>query len=265
MATLFNLEQVRLGCPQCESQLDFEFTFAFQPIVDIQQQTLYGYEALVRDPETLSAKTVLDKVNDQNRYAFDQACRKKAIAIASYLGLDKILSINFLPNAVYEPEHCIRSTLRAAKAVNFPIDKIMFEITESEEVLDKDHLRKIFQYYESQGFITALDDFGAGHSGLNMLASFLPKLLKIDIELVKDIHLDKVKQTIARALITLCAELKIAILAEGIEREEEAIFFAQQGVTLMQGYYFAKPAVETLPQVSSERMETVAKHFVPHL
>ncbi|MPQ76241.1 EAL domain-containing protein [Hydrogenovibrio sp. JE_KL2] len=249
MATKFSIEEIKSGCKSCESQLNFDFTFAYQPIVDIQNKTIFGYEALVRDPVTRTAKTVLDKVNDHNRYAFDQACRKKAIGIARQLNLNKILSINFLPNAVYEPEHCIKSTLRAAKAANFPINQIMFEITESEEIYDKSHLKKIFQYYESQGFITALDDFGAGFAGLNMLSAFIPKVLKIDMELVSNIDQNETKKIIVTSLIDMCQKLGITVLAEGIERKEEAVFFVKNGVYLLQGYFFAKPEVECLPEV----------------
>ena len=98
----------------------------------------------MRGPNGESAYSVLSQVNDDNRYAFDQACRVKAIRLASRLQLDKVLSINFLPNAVYEPAHCIRSTLAAAKETGFPIENLMFEIVESEQVYDRTHLTNIF-------------------------------------------------------------------------------------------------------------------------
>lgn len=229
--------------------IDFDFSYAFQPIVNTETRSIYGYEALVRGINNESASSILSQVNDQNRYAFDQVCRQKAIRMAAELGLDKMLSINFLPNAVYEPEHCIQSTLKAANAVGFPITQIMFEITESEEVLDRAHLTKIFEYYHSKGFTVALDDFGAGHAGLNMLASFVPEILKIDMELVRDVNSDKVKQTITRNLVKMCQELKVEVLAEGIETLEEYNYFKSLGVTLYQGYWFAKPGFESLPAV----------------
>ncbi|WP_416884923.1 EAL domain-containing protein [Marinospirillum sp.] len=240
-------------CGQCATPLDFEFSFAYQPIVDIQQQSIWGYEALVRGPEKQGAGWVLEQVNDDNRYAFDQACRVKAISLAAQLGLDSILSINFLPNAVYEPAHCIRSTLQAAKAVNFPIERIMFEITESERVHDPAHLTNIFEHYHQQGFLTALDDFGAGHAGLTLLSKFIPQLMKLDMELVRDVTLHPTKQIIARSLADLCQKLNITLLAEGVETAEEMRFFADLGVTLMQGYFFSRPEFEQLPQVDWQK------------
>lgn len=241
--------QTVTGCAGCQVPLDFDFTFAFQPIVDLAKGEIYGYEALVRGVDGAGAFSVLSRVNDENRYSFDQACRIKAIALAARLKMQQVLSINFLPNAVYEPAHCIRSTLKAAREHDFPIERIMFEITESEQVHEAAHLTRIFKTYHQQGFITALDDFGAGHAGLNLLASFIPQTLKIDMELVRDINANKVKQIIVGGLIDICNRLGIRILAEGIETAEEAEYFLQQGVTLMQGYYFAKPGFECLPEI----------------
>lgn len=249
MATHFPIEKTEPGCFQCHAPLGFEFTFAFQPIVHIFDQQIWGYEALVRGVEEKTAWSVLKRVNDDNRYAFDQACRTTAIALASRLKLDKMLSINFLPNAVYEPKHCIQSTLKAAEEHHFPLEKIMFEITESEQVVDRAHLTNIFEYYQSQGFTTALDDFGAGHAGLNMLASFVPNILKIDMELVQNVDQNPVKQVITKHLIQMCKELNVTVLAEGVERIEEVNYFKDLGVSLMQGYFFAKPGFESLPEV----------------
>lgn len=249
MSTQFPQDISQIGCGFCYVPLEFEFSFAFQPIVDLKAKEIFGYEALVRGPNAESAFSVLSQVNDTNRYAFDQACRVKAIRLASRLRLDKVLSINFLPNAVYEPAHCIRSTLAAAKETGFPIENLMFEIVESEHVYDRKHLTNIFKHYEQQGFITALDDFGAGHAGLNLLADFLPRILKIDMDLVRDIDTSPTKQIIVKYLVGMCNELNIRVLAEGLETREEVNFFDQLGVTLMQGYFFAHPGFEILPGV----------------
>lgn len=238
------------GCQGCRKPLDFDFTFAFQPIVDVASGEIYAYEALVRGIDGAGAGEVLARVNDDNRYAFDQACRVKAIELAARLGLKQKLSINFLPNAVYQPEHCIRSTLKAAQTFGLPVQQIMFEITESEQVHDKAHLTNIFQYYHSQGFITALDDFGAGHAGLNLLAGFIPDILKLDMELVRDIDHSEVKQIIVDGLLEICQRLGITLLAEGVETEQEYRYFKSKGVRLMQGYLLARPGFETLPGVS---------------
>jgi EAL domain-containing protein (putative c-di-GMP-specific phosphodiesterase class I) len=158
-----------LSCSECANGagLDFEFTMAFQPIVNTTTKQVFAQEALVRGLKNESAAEVFTKVNDSNRYRFDQACRVKAIKLASELKINSLLSINFLPNAVYRPELCIRATLAAAEEYRFPINRIIFEITEGEKVVDYPHLRHIVDHYKLRGFMTAIDDFGAGYSGLN--------------------------------------------------------------------------------------------------
>ena len=118
-------------CEQCAcgEGLDFSFTFAFQPIVDVLNKSVFAYEALVRGTAGEGAMSVLGNVNDRNRYSFDQVCRVKAVKLASRLGMQSMLSINFMPNAVYQAEYCIRTTLAAAKTYNFDTRKIIRSFT----------------------------------------------------------------------------------------------------------------------------------------
>ena len=240
-----------LTCLQCKNTdiLDFDFTMAFQPIVDFENKCVFGYEALVRGMQNQSASEVICQVNENNLYRFDQRCRVKAISLAAKLNVDSYLSINFLPNAVYRPELCIRTTLEVAKEFGFPINKIIFEVTEVERVANNGHLRDIIHYYQSKGFKTALDDFGAGYAGLNLLAEFQPDIMKLDMALIRDIHLHPVKFSIVRKMFELNCELGITTLAEGVETIEELKVLRGLGINLFQGYYFAKPAFEALPEI----------------
>ncbi|MCG9745460.1 EAL domain-containing protein [Shewanella sp. Isolate8] len=240
------------GCQQCSKNvaLDFDFTMAFQPIVDIANQKVFGYEALVRGPNDEAAYSVISRVNDDNRYAFDQSCRVKAIALAAKLNLESILSINFLPNAIYQPERCIRTTLAAAREYGFPTERIMFEFTESEKITDSGHVKRVVEYYRELGFMTAIDDFGAGYAGLGLLANFQTDLIKLDMELIRNIDRDETRQVIVTHLLGICHQLKIRCLAEGIETPGEMRWLKGAGVALMQGYLFAKPGFECLPEVA---------------
>jgi EAL domain-containing protein (putative c-di-GMP-specific phosphodiesterase class I) len=241
------------GCRGCMTGVAApEFTMAFQPIVDVVTGQIYAFEALVRTLTGGSAIEVLNQITDENRYTFDQACRVKAITLASQLGMQSFLSINFLPNAVYQPAACIQLTLESAERAKFPLHHIIFEVTESEPTRDPDHLAAIFAEYKRHGMLTAIDDFGAGHSGLNLLAQFQPDIVKIDMALTRNIHTDRVKRVITRSIVTMCADLGISVIAEGIECAEEAITLRELGVRLFQGYLFARPAVEQLPIVPPE-------------
>ena len=226
-----------------------DFTMAFQPIVDIVARSVHGYEALVRGPNGESAGLILGKITSENRYAFDQACRVKAIQQASALGLDCRLSINFLPNAVYQAATCIRATLEAARRFNFPTRQLIFEITESEELVDKEHLKSIIREYQRQGFRTAIDDFGAGYSGLNLLAEFQPDIIKLDMALVRAVDRDPVRQAIVQGILGVCRALNIEVIAEGVETTAEFALLRDMGIGLFQGFLFARPGFEALPAV----------------
>jgi EAL domain-containing protein (putative c-di-GMP-specific phosphodiesterase class I) len=232
--------------------LDFDYTMAFQPIVNIKEKNTLAFEALARGPENQSAGYVLSKISQDNIYKFDQTCRVKAIELASRLKIPTKISINFLPNAVYRPDLCIRTTLEACEKYNFEKSNIIFEITEGEKILDHDHLKKIIDYYRQSGFQTAIDDFGAGYSGLNLLSSFQPDYIKIDLALIRDIHNQFVKQSIVKAIIQVCNDLSIKVIAEGIENKEEYLKLQELGIHLMQGYYFGKPEFENFTLITNE-------------
>ena len=245
-------------CQGCRDGADFHipFSMAFQPIVDVVSKTTFAHEALVRGIAGEGAGSVLSAVDAQNRYAFDQQCRVKAIELASRLygtQSDVGLSINFLPNAVYEPRACIRLTLAAAARTKFSPKNIIFEFTES-EILDTAHILNILNTYREMGFRTAIDDFGAGHAGLALLAKFQPDIAKLDMDLIRNIDTDTVRQKIVRHTVAMLHDLGVTPLCEGIETEGEAQALEDLGVRLMQGYFFARPSFEALAQPSMSRM-----------
>jgi EAL domain-containing protein (putative c-di-GMP-specific phosphodiesterase class I) len=243
-----------MSCVACKDGVGFDLpiTMAFQPIVDVDQQTVFAYEALVRGRDGQGAGAVLAKVSQDNRYAFDQLCRRTAIDLAASLDLASTgasLSINFLPNAVYEPRACIRVTLEAAMRTGFPLDRIIFEFTESEQ-LDTQHLLNILRAYRAMGFKTAIDDFGAGYAGLGLLTRFQPDIVKLDMDLIRNIDTDRVKRAIVRNTLAMLTDLGVVPVCEGVETVDEHQALRDLGVTLMQGYLLAKPETEALPPVA---------------
>ena len=241
-------------CANCgdASGLGFAFSYAYQPIVDLRTRTIFAHEALVRGPAGEPAPTVLSRVNEDNRFRFDQACRVKAIQLAARLNMKSMLSINFLPNAIYRPEVCIQTTLVAAREYDFPIGQIIFETIEGERINDGKWLSEVFREYQRQGFLTAIDDFGAGYAGLTLLADFLPDIIKIDMALIRHIDKNKSRQAIVKGIVRICEELEIRVIGEGVETIEECLFLQGIGVHLIQGYLFSKPLFES--SSSSESM-----------
>lgn len=239
------------SCMDCLSgqSLGFEIRMAFQPIIDWQEQKIFAYEALVRGSEGQGAGWVFERINDDNKYYFDQSCRVKAIETAARLGCDTLLSINFMPNAIYNPDTCIRATIEAATLYQFDLEKIIFEVIEGEQIVSQNKLKRIFESYARHGFRTAIDDFGAGFASLDWLHSLRPNILKLDMSLIRNIHQEPASQQRLVEVQQVCAELGVVILAEGIETVEERDFLVNAGVRYLQGYLFAKPALEQLVTV----------------
>jgi EAL domain-containing protein (putative c-di-GMP-specific phosphodiesterase class I) len=245
----------KVGCQGCRSSepLPFDFTMAFHPIVDLGRGIVWGYEALVRGTQGQPAGQILSQVDESRQYKFDQACRVKAIELAGRLfpRTDETrLSINFMPNAVYEPAACIRTSLETARRVGFDTRRIMFEFTENERMVDTKHVARIIAEYKRLGFITAIDDFGAGHAGLNLLADLQTDLIKIDMEIIRGVTDSAARRAIIAGILVMARALDITIIAEGIETEAELATLRDAGINLFQGFLFAKPALEDLPTVS---------------
>lgn len=122
--------------------------------------------------------------------------------------------------------------------------------TEGERVEDGPWFAEILREYKRCGFKTAIDDFGAGYAGLKLLADFQPDLIKIDMDLVRQVDQDPARQAIVKHLVRLCDEMRIEVIAEGIETAAERDFLFDAGIHLMQGYLFAKPAFRSMASVA---------------
>ena len=242
------------GCQGCRLPHDeFDIAMAFQPIVDVETGLPFAYEALVRGSNGESASEVMARVTPENRYAFDQRCRVAAIEGAVAAGILQTgarLSINFLPNAVYSPVACIQLTLKTARATGFPTDRLIFEFTENEEFADTDHVKNIVGTYAKMGFGTAIDDFGAGHAGLGLLAKLQTDYIKLDMDLVREIEASLPRRLIVEAVIRLATSLGITVIAEGIETEAEYGVLRSIGVRYIQGYLLARPCFKALPAIT---------------
>jgi EAL domain-containing protein (putative c-di-GMP-specific phosphodiesterase class I) len=248
-----SLPEGAVGCPGCSVETpEIAIAMAFQPIVDTGARAVFAYEALVRGPAGESAHSVLSSIPAGGIYKFDQQCRIRAIERAAALGMegDTALTINFMPNAVYEPAACMRATASLARRINFPLSRLIFEITETEAVQDHAHLANIVREYRRMGTRTAMDDFGAGHSNLALLAKIQPDLVKLDMGLIRGVDTDRVQQITLRHCAALCRDLGILVIAEGVETADESATLVDLGLTLQQGFFFARPGFESLPAVA---------------
>ncbi|MGC9155678.1 MAG: EAL domain-containing protein [Ferrimicrobium sp.] len=221
----------------------------FQPIVSVESSQVIAYEALSRGRSRsgalISPLRLFSYAQKMDAIFFlDRLSRETAIATAAKIELDGRIFINFLPNAIYDPRQCLRTTLAIAEQHQFDPSRIVFEVTESQQILDFAHLKRIFRYYRSHGFQVALDDVGSGYAGLNTIAGLLPDVIKIDRELIADIDSEPLKRALVGGLIQAVRSEGIEVVAEGVETVAELSCVIDLGATLIQGFIFAKPAAQ---------------------
>lgn len=222
------------------------FTTHFQPIVNANRREVYGHEALLRGVKEnggiVSPFQLFKMAKDSNLlFNLDRQAREINIANSYKHKLNSKIFINFTPTAIYDPEFCLRSTMEKIREFDIKPEQIVFEVVESEEVSEISHLKRILDYYRSEGFKVALDDLGSGYSSLNKLFNLRPDYVKIDMDIVRGIEKDKVKQSILKTIINISKESGIMTIAEGVETKEELDFVVDSGADLIQGYFYSKP------------------------
>lgn len=222
------------------------FTTHSQPIVSLQSEEIYGYEFLLRPlseenefkPYELfqfAERSGLQALLDGN--ARMTSIRNSSGAVAP--GLKRF--INFLPSSIYDPKHCLATTFKAAAEAGVDPNDLVFEVVETEEIADINHLKSILTAYQEQGMKVALDDLGAGHSTLSVLKELKPDYVKIDRKIISFCDENSSKEDMIQQIVEVAREIGAVVLAEGIERKEEAAIALRCGVELAQGYYFGRP------------------------
>ncbi len=229
------------------------FTFAFQPIVDIHACEVFSYEALMRGLRNEPAYQVLEQVSREELFLFDQKARVDAIELATSLGITCLLNLNLLPQSLHSGPASIVTTMEAAQQVHLPIERLVLEVTEGEIIQDQSQFADLINEYRAFGMKLAIDDFGAGYSGLNLLANFQPDQVKLDMKLIRGVESHGPRQAIIRAVSQVCRDLGIDLIAEGVETMGEYRWLEDTGVRLLQGYLLAKPAFESFPLVNFPR------------
>ncbi|HEY2747285.1 MAG TPA: EAL domain-containing protein [Polyangia bacterium] len=216
------------------------FRFVYQPIVDIERWQPHAYEALCRPTDELFRSPV-----DLFRAAEDagqilplgrilrELCTEPIEAMAE----PPLLFVNLHPYELNDPRLADGETALRRHAA-----RIVFEITETAEIQDFGRTRDLLARLRSHGFRVALDDLGAGYSGLNLLAMLEPDYVKLDIGLVRSIRGNARTARLVRHLIDFSRGENMQVIAEGIETREEFEAVRALGVPLMQGYFFARPA-----------------------
>lgn len=219
----------------------------FQPIVDGDGE-VFAHECLLRGSlsgETIMPGPILAAAKRADLlFQTDQAARRAALRAAARERIDGKVFVNFTPNSIFDAAYCLDSTVRLVDELGLAREQVVFEVTETESIPDLGHLKAIVDYYREKGFGVALDDLGSGFASLQVLLEIRPDYAKVDIGLVRDVHLDERKAILTSKLLEAAHALGARTVFEGVEREEEWAWARSCGVDLAQGYLFGRPAAK---------------------
>ncbi len=222
------------------------FTSFLQPVVSLESLDVFGYEFLLRPTgETLFNPGELFSFSRKAglQSLLDSQARVSSIKTSAQhvkKGIKRF--INFLPSSIYDPNHCLRSTFAAVDKYDVDPNDLVFEVVETERIQEMAHLKKIFEVYKKHGMKVALDDLGSGFATLEVLKELQPNYAKLDRSLIDYCDQNHEKQETISKIVDIAKEFNIMLLAEGIERKEEAEYCKSIGIPLAQGYYFAPPS-----------------------
>ncbi len=218
---------------------------AFQPIVEARTGELFGVEALMRsaEPSIPTPPALLETAERLHRLpALGRRTRNLAgDAMASRRDIPTLF-MNLHPSDLLDV-HLIDENAPLTRIAR----SVVLEITERESLVSSPMLTERLQRLRELGFRIAIDDIGAGYSGLTSFTDLTPEIVKIDMSLVRSIHTSTVKQRTVGALCALCHETETRVVGEGVETREERDCLVELGCDLLQGYLIAKPARELPP------------------
>ncbi len=233
------------------------FICHFQPIVAAQDtRRIYGYEALLRGVDEqgnlVQPLRIFNLARDADLlFQIDLTARQHALRAMARHQIRVPVFINFNPNAIYDPAFCLRSTIRLMRELGLSAHNIVFEVNEADHVQNVEHLQHILNFYRKTGFRVALDDLGAGYASLNLIHQLRPDIIKLDKELIRDVHRDTYKAVLAQKIFELAYQLNIQTVAEGVETPEELAWVRAHGANLVQGYLIARPTAHPIPEIAA--------------
>ena len=206
---------------------------------------MLGYEALSRGPAgtPLQYPDTLFGVAAECRklWELEQLCRTKALETAYRNQAPRVLFLNVNPSVIHDEEFKQGFTKDYLKEFNIDPSNIYFEISEKNAIGDFSAFKKTIEHYKDQNYKIAIDDAGAGYSGLNLIAAVHPHYIKLDMKLVRDIDQDGYKKALVKSLYDFSCLTDIALIAEGIETEGELRTLIEIGVQYGQGYFIQFP------------------------
>ncbi|MAO38724.1 MAG: diguanylate phosphodiesterase [Gammaproteobacteria bacterium] len=225
---------------------DADISVMFQPIVSGLEKKIVGYEALSRGPSNSPLHSPLTLFSTARYFGLltelEMLCRAKAIFAFAQHQFEGLLFINVSPESLLEQQHPSGRTLELVKQAGMTANRLVIELTEHAPIDNVGLLQNALHHYRSMGFAIAIDDLGAGYSGLRLWTELKPEYVKIDRHFINGIHKDTVKREFVGSILTMAKASRSHIIAEGVEHSEEFNTLAEMGVEWMQGYWFERPS-----------------------
>lgn len=233
--------------------LEQQISTVYQPIANLQDLSIMGYESLSRGPKhsEIEAPLILFTLAEETGLVFelDRLCRRRAIINAKGKKRGLKLFVNTLPNLIYDPDFEAKLFIKFLESNDIPINDIVFEITERNAIEQYSNFRQAISYYTDVGITIAIDDVGAGYSSLEAILEIKPAYVKIDASIIRGASEFEAKREMLKALQSLARSIGAKTIAEGIETEKDFHVIRKIGIEYGQGYYFAKPG-KAFPEIT---------------
>lgn len=236
----------------------------FQPIVDLQNDTVVGFEALARwidrDLGFVSPSVFVPLAEERGFIdALSEALLRKAAEAALSWPKELFLSFNLSSAQLMDPATAF-NFLAIINRTGLDLRRLELEITETAMMTDPETAHKIITELRAAGVKISLDDFGTGQSSLGRLRDFAFDKVKIDRAFVSRITTDSASEHIVKAIITMCHGLELEVVAEGIEDFAEALRLKALGCGMGQGYFYGRPvdAEATLDYIARKYIDVNA-------
>lgn len=226
----------------------------YQPIVSLSTGEIFGYEALSRfdlqrnESDTVSTRDIFQTAYQSGQlWDLERLCRKKALEGARHISHGLKLFLNVSPNVIHDNQFRSGFTNKYLNKYGISATDVVFELTEHMAIENMDSFKSVLNHYRRQGYETALDDVGAGESGLNTLLALNPTYLKLDMEIIRDIEKHHNKRSLVKAFVQFANTSNTILIAEGIETEKELAVLSELGVDYGQGFYLGRPKPQLCP------------------
>ncbi|UCG12167.1 MAG: EAL domain-containing protein, partial [Deltaproteobacteria bacterium] len=216
----------------------------YQPIVDLWNKEIIGYEALSRGPTNeFEDPDYLFKIASEADaiWRLERLCRLQAFKGACQLQDGKLLFVNVEPHAIYDPKFRSSETLSQMAESGLTPERVVIELTEHTAMMDFPEFRQTLQLFKALGFKVAIDDMGSGYSSLQSIAELCPDFIKMDMSLTRNLHLDPIKQELVSTIARFSEKIGMTIIIEGVETAAELEALKKLGIRFAQGFYFAFP------------------------